>query len=666
MIAKNLKVKGKSDLGEALLSSLHLLSTDSTSPDTTVMKSNYVVLITDGHPNIGVTDTYGVLNLVKNAASALASLPTSLTFLTVGIGSRQPAGILEGLAELEAKVCRSGKWWCEKEDLRTLPRAMAEIAVWVKYGVIEVEIGEDVTRVVRVGGEEYALVGVGDEVKGKWRNRQTGEEGKVEFEVAESPDENVEVRVKAVDCVLNHKKLGMAFSSSPSSLGMLKHAFVEVLELLKRAKGTGERGTEDRILGKGLKSVAKRLEEERIRVVVREGNRMEVERRKSGLSGERNCDGEQGVGEQGVGEQGDHKQSETLSEDGQGDGQRIEDGKFFNMRIGEESYKVNSSIGAGAFGTIYSATDSVGRIRALKRIQNPFTSSYLSLQTEREIRILRHFKGERGLVEVWGWGRQGDDVWLVMELVGTDLGRVIGSSAKLGEGHVLKIAYGLVRGVAKLHEGGVMHRDLKPGNILVDGKCNVKVADFGMARGVEGVVEGEGRAEGGKNNTEYVVTRYYRAPELLLGITSYTAAVDVWSIGCILGELVSRRPLFPGSNYVEQMNMVLGVVGKRIEDVSEYVNEGKVGEFFRDADEGGGGRIGVACGGGVEEVLKSCLRVWDGGRKTAVEVMEMSYFDGIRRDKDIRRVREGERFAEGGGEEGAGERLKVLCGEGGA
>ncbi|GMH46917.1 hypothetical protein TrRE_jg3110, partial [Triparma retinervis] len=502
MIARNLKVKGKSDLGEALLSSLHLLSSDptsstSTSSDSTVLTSNYVVLITDGHPNIGVTDTFGLLNLVNNAASALTSAePTSVTFLTVGIGSRQPAGILEGLAEMESKVCRSGKWWCEKEDLRALPRAMAEIAVWVKYGVIEVEIGEEIRRVVRVGGEEYALVGGEGGAGGKWRNRQTGEEGEVEVEVAESPVDNVEVRVRAVDCVLNHRELGLASSSSaPSSssssslsLEVLKGAFVEVLGLLKKAKGTGEKGTEDRTLGKGLKSVAKRVEEERIRVFVREGSRMEVKRRKSGLSVEgKEVEGKDGKRSEplrggGAGEEAGREK------EGGGEGKAKEGGKFFDTRIGGEAYKVNASIGAGAFGTIYSATDCRGRVRALKRIQNPFTSSYLSLQTEREIRILRHFKGEKGLVEVWGWGREGDDVWLVMELMGTDLGRVIASSAKLGEGHVLKIAYGLVTGVAKLHEGGVMHRDLKPGNILVDGRCNVKVADFGMARGVEGGV----------------------------------------------------------------------------------------------------------------------------------------------------------------------------------
>jgi len=94
-----------------------------------------------------------------------------------------------------------------------------------------------------------------------------------------------------------------------------------------------------------------------------------------------------------------------------------------------------------------------------------------------------------------------------------------------------------------MHSGQLLHRDLKPSNILLNSECLVKVADFGLARSVAAQEEG--------NNpvlTDYVATRWYRAPEILLGSTKYTKAVDMWSLGCILGELLAGKPVFPGTS----------------------------------------------------------------------------------------------------------------------
>ncbi len=96
-----------------------------------------------------------------------------------------------------------------------------------------------------------------------------------------------------------------------------------------------------------------------------------------------------------------------------------------------------------------------------------------------------------------------------------------------------------------------MHRDLKPQNILVNANCEVKIADFGLARGVEE----------GKILTEYVVTRWYRAPEVLLEQLDYEKAVDVWAAGCVFAELMRRKPLFPGTNAVNQISATLSIIG---------------------------------------------------------------------------------------------------------
>lgn len=201
-----------------------------------------------------------------------------------------------------------------------------------------------------------------------------------------------------------------------------------------------------------------------------------------------------------------------------------------------------------------------------------------------------------------------DDVYVLYELMDTDLHQIIRSKQPLTDEHAQFFLYQLLRGLRYVHSGGVLHRDLKPSNLLVNASCDLKIADFGLARAVgamlsrkkkvgkeggEGAEYGEGaRGEGGNDAapssspsscsssssssssnlparpflTEYVVTRWYRAPELLLGASDgtkegYGAAVDVWSAGCILAELLGRRPLFAGRDYIDQLQRIVALLG---------------------------------------------------------------------------------------------------------
>lgn len=100
-----------------------------------------------------------------------------------------------------------------------------------------------------------------------------------------------------------------------------------------------------------------------------------------------------------------------------------------------------------------------------------------------------------------------------------------------------------------MHSANVLHRDLKPSNLFLNANCDLKIGDFGLARTTSET----------DFMTEYVVTRWYRAPELLLNCSEYTAAIDIWSVGCILGEIMTRQPLFPGKDYVHQLRLITEV-----------------------------------------------------------------------------------------------------------
>jgi len=121
-----------------------------------------------------------------------------------------------------------------------------------------------------------------------------------------------------------------------------------------------------------------------------------------------------------------------------------------------------------------------------------------------------------------------------------------------------------------IHSASVIHRDLKPGNLLVNADCELKICDFGLSRGFESKPD-----ENATHLTEYVATRWYRAPEIMLAFRRYTTAIDVWSIGCILAELLLGKPLFKGKDYVDQLNKVLDVLGTPDEDVIRKIGSEK-------------------------------------------------------------------------------------------
>ncbi len=151
------------------------------------------------------------------------------------------------------------------------------------------------------------------------------------------------------------------------------------------------------------------------------------------------------------------------------------------------------------------------------------------------------------------------DVYIVTELMEADLEQIIKSAQPLSLEHVRYLSQQLLCGLGHLHGHAIVHRDVKPSNLLVDSHCRLKVCDLGLARRLLRpalVPRGEDALF-----TDYVVTRWYRAPELLLGSRGYTLKVDTWAAGCVVAEMLARRPAFRADDPAGMLRRIAAVIG---------------------------------------------------------------------------------------------------------
>ena len=178
-----------------------------------------------------------------------------------------------------------------------------------------------------------------------------------------------------------------------------------------------------------------------------------------------------------------------------------------------------------------------------------------------------------------------EDLYIVTPLSTTDLSRVIYSRTQLSGDQKLYLVYQMLCGVHYISSAGVLHRDLKPANLLVDvATCGLKICDFGLSRCLSHEDQDYAEApavDGGKQAfTEYVVTRWYRAPEVMLGFHHYGAAIDVWAAACIFAELFRKNPLFPGNDYLHQLKIILKQIGTPTDDMMWFVTNRSARAFL--------------------------------------------------------------------------------------
>lgn len=248
-----------------------------------------------------------------------------------------------------------------------------------------------------------------------------------------------------------------------------------------------------------------------------------------------------------------------------------------------EKYTFVKEIGQGAYGVVCAAENSKTKEKcAIKKVSKLFERPILTKRALRELKLLEHFNGHKNIIGLLDMDivdySDFNEIYLYQELMEADLHQIIRSGQPLTDEHYQSFIYQACCGLKYIHSANVLHRDLKPCNLLVNTKCELKICDFGLARGYVDTRNGEGDAG---FMTEYVATRWYRAPEIMLSFRSYTKAIDMWSLGCIFAELLGHKPLFKGRDFVDQLNQILYVLGTPDDDTLSRIGSERAQTYIK-------------------------------------------------------------------------------------
>jgi len=226
-------------------------------------------------------------------------------------------------------------------------------------------------------------------------------------------------------------------------------------------------------------------------------------------------------------------------------------------------YDIVQKLGKGAYGIVWRATDKrTKEVVALKTFFDAFQNATDAQRTFRAVMFLQEMKGHEHIVTLTNVLKADNDrdIYLVFEFMETDLHAAIRASI-LQDIHKQYIIWQSLKALKYMHSAELLHRDMKPSNLLLNSDCLMKVADFGLARSLKETVR-TAADEDKAQLTDYVATRWYRAPEILLGNVKYDSAVDMWGLGCILGEIMIGKPIFPGSSTINQLEIIMELTGK--------------------------------------------------------------------------------------------------------
>lgn len=219
-----------------------------------------------------------------------------------------------------------------------------------------------------------------------------------------------------------------------------------------------------------------------------------------------------------------------------------------------EKYQKLEKIGEGTYGVVYKAKNKkTGELLALKKIRLEAEDEGIPSTAIREISLLKQLQ-HPNIVRLYDVVHTEKKLTLVFEYLDQDLKKYLDACSETGlDSYTIKsFLFQLLQGVAYCHQHRVLHRDLKPQNLLINMEGELKLADFGLARAFGIPV---------RSYTHEVVTLWYRAPDVLLGSNKYSTPVDIWSVGCIFAEMVNGAPLFPGSSDEDQLKRIFKILG---------------------------------------------------------------------------------------------------------
>jgi len=225
-----------------------------------------------------------------------------------------------------------------------------------------------------------------------------------------------------------------------------------------------------------------------------------------------------------------------------------------------DNFDKMEKIGEGTYGVVYKARDKItDQTVALKKIRLETDDEGVPSTAIREISLLKELD-HPNIVALLDVVHADAKLFMVFEYLDKDLKKHMDENRLLGglpSALVRSYMYQLLEGIAYCHAHQVLHRDLKPQNLLIDNQGNVKLADFGLARMVELPF---------RNYTHEVVTQWYRPPEILLGQKVYEWGADIWGLGCIFAEMVTNKPLFPGDSEIDQLFRIFRLLGTPTEE----------------------------------------------------------------------------------------------------
>lgn len=303
----------------------------------------------------------------------------------------------------------------------------------------------------------------------------------------------------------------------------------------------------------------------------------------------------------------------------------------------DSRYEHGKVLGMGAYGVVISAKTKKRKC-AIKKILDWSGDWVDGLRILREVKLMHHFRlfRHKNLICLNDLmaspvDKPFDDIYVVMDLMDTDMNRIIYSKNKLTDQHYQEWIRATLKGLRFMHTAGVAHRDLKPANLLLNKNCQLKICDYGLARGLG--------SEVGKDLTEYVVTRWYRAPEIVCGCV-YNEKIDVWALGCIFGEMLGRKPLFPGKDFRHQFELIIDYLGNPSEEDIQCIDNESVQEYVRKMSKRVPMEWGQIFPNGTEGALDllSKMLLFNPEKRISVEdALNHFWLRDIERDDDLRK-----------------------------